>query len=130
MLKLFDWLKYSLTTGFWGKEAWRPTPKWNTRIFFAFSKRTRLWLPYFWRRWENSFRKVGKKVCPVGCLSLAKLNWDSQQGRPFSLPFQRNFAISFKHKVAIHTDLKDEIVFKKDFQTSFSGQKHLFSWLL
>ena len=35
----------SLTTGFWGKEAWRPTPKWNTRFFFAFSKRTQLWLP-------------------------------------------------------------------------------------
>ena len=33
-----------LTTGFWGKEAWRPTPKWNTRFFFAFSKRTQLWL--------------------------------------------------------------------------------------
>ena len=24
---------------------WRPTPKWNTRFFFAFSKRTQLWLP-------------------------------------------------------------------------------------
>ena len=23
-----------LTTGFWGKEAWCPTPKWNTRWFF------------------------------------------------------------------------------------------------
>ena len=34
-----------LTTGFWGKEAWRPTPKWNTRFFFAFSKRNKLWLP-------------------------------------------------------------------------------------
>ena len=37
--------KSFLTTGFWGKEAWRPTPKWNTRFFFAFSKRTQLWLP-------------------------------------------------------------------------------------
>jgi hypothetical protein len=35
----------NLTTGFWGKEAWRPTPKWNTRFFIAFSKRTQLWLP-------------------------------------------------------------------------------------
>ena len=34
-----------LTTGFWGKEAWRPPSKWNTRFFFAFSKRTQLWLP-------------------------------------------------------------------------------------
>ena len=40
-----------------------------------------------------------EKNCPVGCLVL--LNWDSQQGRPFSLPFERNFPISFKHKVAI-----------------------------
>ena len=37
----------------------------------------------------------------VGCLSLVLLNWDSQQGRPFSLPSQRNFPISFKPKVAI-----------------------------
>ena len=50
---------------------------------------------------ENSFGKVGKKVCPVGCLSLAKLNWDSQLGNLFSLPSQRNFPISFKSKVAI-----------------------------
>ena len=28
-----------LTTGFWGKEAWRPITKWNTRFFFAFSKK-------------------------------------------------------------------------------------------
>ena len=27
-----------LTTGFWGKEAWRLTPKWNTTFFFAFFK--------------------------------------------------------------------------------------------
>ena len=38
-------LNFCLTTGFWGKEAWRPTPKWNTRFFFAFSKRNQLWLP-------------------------------------------------------------------------------------
>ena len=35
----------ALTTDFLGKEAWRPTPKWNTKFFFAFSKRTQLWLP-------------------------------------------------------------------------------------
>ena len=35
----------ALTTGFLWKEAWRPSPKWNTRFFFAFSKRTQLWLP-------------------------------------------------------------------------------------
>ena len=29
------------------------------------------------------------------------LNWDSQQGRPFALPSQRNFPISFKPKEAI-----------------------------
>ena len=49
-----------LTTGFWGKEAWRPPTKWNTRFFFAFSKRTQLWLVF--------------------------LNWDSQQSRPFFFP--------------------------------------------
>jgi hypothetical protein len=27
----------------------------------------------FEKKWENSFGKVGKKVCPVGCLSLAHL---------------------------------------------------------
>ena len=42
-----------------------------------------------------------EKVCPVGCLSVAKLNWDSQLGKYFSLPSQRNFRISFKPKVAI-----------------------------
>ena len=41
------------------------------------------------------------KVCPIGYLSLAKLNWDSQLGKLFSLPSQRNFPISFKPKVAI-----------------------------
>ena len=42
------------------KEAWRPTPKWNTRFFFAFSERTQLWLPNtsVWKElgkfpWEN-----------------------------------------------------------------------------
>ena len=30
-----------LTTGFLGKEAWRPTPKWNNRVFFCiFQKNT------------------------------------------------------------------------------------------
>ena len=43
---------------------------------------------------------VGKKVCPVGCLSLVLLNRGSQQGSPFSLHSQRNFPISFKPKVA------------------------------
>ena len=71
----------------------------NTRLF---SQWTLLW--------KNSFGKVGKKVCPVGCvslgltnwgcLSLVLINWDSQQGRPFSLLSQRNFPISFKPKVA------------------------------
>ena len=36
----------------------------------------------------------------VGCLSFL-LNRDSQQGRPFSLPSQRNFRITLKPKVAI-----------------------------
>ena len=50
---------------------------------------------------KNSFGKVGKKVCPVGSLSVVFLNWDSQQGRPFSLPSQTNFPIFFRPKVAI-----------------------------
>ena len=79
------------------KVAWRPTPKWNTRLFFAFSKRI--------RKWENSFGKVENKVYAVGCLSLAKLfsklNWDSQLIRLFPLPSQRNVPIFFKPKVAI-----------------------------
>ena len=48
------------------------TPKMEYQVFFAFSKRNQLWL-----------------------------HWDSQQGRFFSLPSQRNFPISFKPKVAI-----------------------------
>ena len=40
-----NWFLSRLTTGFWGKEAWCPAPKWNTRFFFAFSKRTQIWLP-------------------------------------------------------------------------------------
>ena len=50
---------------------------------------------------KNSFGKVGRKVSPDGCLSLAKLNWDSQLDKFFSLPSQRNFPISFKPKVDI-----------------------------
>ena len=61
----FRFFTNSWTTGLLGKEA---------SFFFAFSKRTQLWLPYVWRKWENSFVKVGKKVCPVGCLSLAYLH--------------------------------------------------------
>ena len=45
--------------------------------------------------------KVGKKICLVGCLSLAKVNWDSQLGKLVSLPSQMIFFISFKHKVVI-----------------------------
>ena len=41
---------------------------------------------------KKGLKKVGK---------LAKINWDSQQGRLFFLPYQRNFPISFKPKVAI-----------------------------
>jgi hypothetical protein len=43
--------------------------------------------------------RQGKKVCPNGCLSLVLLNWDSQQGRSFSLP--SHFLISFKPKVKV-----------------------------
>ena len=40
-------------------------------------------------------------ICPVGCLSLEKINRDSQLGKFFSLPSQRNFPVSFKPRVAI-----------------------------
>ena len=82
----------------WGKEASKPLfiiPD----FFLHFPNE--LCYGYLWRKWENSFWKVGKKVCPVGCLCLVLLNWDSQHGRPFSLPSKRNFPISFKPKVAI-----------------------------
>jgi len=49
----------------------------------------------------NSFGKVGKKVCPTICFSLAKLNRDIHLGELFSLPPQRYFPISFKPKVSI-----------------------------
>ena len=42
-----------------------------------------------------------KKVYPVECLSLEKLNWDNQLGKLFYLPSQMKFPISFKPKVAI-----------------------------
>ena len=47
--------------------------------------------------WEGS-----EKSCPVGCLSLALLNLDSQQGRPFSLPSEMTFPISFKPMLELH----------------------------
>ena len=51
------------------------TKKW-TKIFLYFCPSFRksltriFWLPLVWRKWENSFGKVRKKVCPVDCLSL------------------------------------------------------------
>ena len=40
-------------------------------------------------------------MATLGLKEMAKLNWDSQQGRTFYLPSQRDFTISFKSKVAI-----------------------------
>ena len=37
-LSLFSHNSNHLTTGFWGKEAWRPPPKWNTRFSLHFLK--------------------------------------------------------------------------------------------
>ena len=53
--------KNSLTTGFWGKEAWRPTPRWNTRFFFAFSKRTQLAMATL-KVWRNFPISIKPKV--------------------------------------------------------------------
>ena len=71
---------------------------------------------------ENSFGKVGKNFRLFGCLILVLLNWDSQQGRPFSLTSQRNFPISFKPKVAI-ADFFWKIA-KKNLVFHFGGGRH------
>ena len=94
-----DLLTYSgLTAGFWGKEAWRPPPKWNTRFFFAFSMKE---MGKF--LWEGR-----KKGLPCWLSQFSFLNWNSQHGRPFSQPSQTNFHISFK---AILENAKKNLVF-------------------
>ena len=71
-----------LTDRLEGKEAWRPTQSHNTRLFFIFqTKLANATLGL--KKMGNLLWKVGKKFCPVGCLILVLLNWDSQQGRPF-----------------------------------------------
>ena len=47
---------------------------------------------------KGKFQMEGREK---GLPCFAKLNWDSQLGKHFSLPSQRNFPISFKPKVAI-----------------------------
>ena len=42
MTRIVKVLAQTLTTGFWGKEAWRPTPKWNTSFFFHFPHELRI----------------------------------------------------------------------------------------
>ena len=76
-------------------------PKMEYQIFLCIFQKNLAMATLSLNEMDNSFGKVGKEVCPVGCLSLAKLNWDSQLGKLFSLPSQRNFPISFKPKVAI-----------------------------
>ena len=55
-----------LTSGFSEKEPLRPTPEWNTRFFFAFSKRTQLWL---YLRFEENEKiplgRLGKKFAQL-----------------------------------------------------------------
>ena len=83
------WISYYswLTTGFWGKEAWRPTPKWNTRFFFSFSKRTQLWL--------CKFISMGtlKSVCSswFALISRDKYEHTHLRGPIFSFFFQPAF---------------------------------------
>ena len=91
---------YALTDCLWGKEAWRPTHFSKNQIFF-FHFPNELCYGYlrFEENGENPLGRQGKKVCPNGCLSLVLLNWDSQQGRSFSLP--SHFLISFKPKVKV-----------------------------
>ena len=77
-------------------------------------------LSYGYRRFEGN-GKVEKKFCPVGCLSLVLLNWDSQQVRTFYLPSQRNFPISFKPKVAIAELFWNAT---KNLVFHFEGERH------
>ena len=55
------------TTGFWGKEAWRPTPKWNTRFFFVFPKEIRYGLKEFshFLQTKGSHSKVRLDTMPL-----------------------------------------------------------------
>ena len=41
---------FPLTTGFWGRAAWRPPSKWNTRVFLHFPKE----LSYGYIRFEGN----------------------------------------------------------------------------
>ena len=53
---------------------------------------------------QNSMFNMGYEERSIRNYKLfaeAKLNWDSQVGKLFSLPYKRNFPISFKPKVAI-----------------------------
>ena len=69
-------------------------PKMKCQVFLCiFQKNSAMAIGYL--RFE-----IGK-FCPVGCLSLGKLNWDSQLDKTFSVPSQRNIPISIKLKVAI-----------------------------
>ena len=45
--------------------------------------------------------KTMQKWDHVLFLKQVLLNWDSQQGKPFSIPSQKNFPISFEPKVAM-----------------------------
>ena len=87
-----------------------------TRFFLAFFIRT------FWRKWENSFGKVGKKVCPVGCCSLVLINWDSPQGRPFFPTFPMEFS-HFLQTQGSHSRVLLENK-KKNLEFQFGVRRH------
>ena len=57
----------------------------------------------------------------ISCLSLVLLNWGRQQGRPFSLPSQRNFLISFKPSSNSWVLLENA---KKNLEFHFGGERH------
>ena len=61
---------FELTTGFWGKEAWRLTPKWNTRFSFAFSKRTNFFSLPSQRNFPITFKPK---------VAIAKFVWKMQK---------------------------------------------------
>ena len=69
-----------------------------TRFFLHFPNQ----LCYGYIRFEGTGKiPLRKKSNQLAVFSSVLLDWDSQQGRPFSLPSQKNFPISFKPKMAI-----------------------------
>ena len=72
-----------LTTGFWGKEAWCPPSKWNTRFFFAFSLGLKEMEKFFWEGRKKSL------LCWLSQFSFAELRQPTGQTFFPTFPMQR-----------------------------------------